>query len=103
MASRNISSPFDKGGLIVSCESKHIMIKIPRTPSYTIFERPRVNEVDVVSEEEISFARVLHSHVCPCNTFPSKLGQSIDASFVRILECRGEQREFSIILSPSDG
>ena len=32
-----------------------------------------------------------------------KLGQSIDASFVRILGCPGEQRGFSIILSPTDG
>ena len=55
------------------------------------------------SQRKVSCATTCARYVSPCSTFPSKLGQSIDASFVRILGCPGEQRGFSIILSPTDG
>ena len=62
-----------------------------------------VEKQNSCSQRKVSFATTCARYVSPCSTFPSKLGQSIDASFVRILGCPGEQRGFSIILSPTDG
>ena len=62
-----------------------------------------VEKQNSCSQRKVSFATTCARYVSPCSTFPSKLGQSIDASFVRILGCPGEQRGFSIILSATDG